>query len=248
MNDDTWLGKNSLRFWYYRYKDSSYYSLSIISLTIIVCIILIVQIIIPQVQSWFSIRDEVIATRERISVLRDNSNFMNNLDRSLLNSQIQIASSALPPEKKFDTILNAISDSALQSSVSLGDFSFHVGNISSSSGQIVDSSQKGLSGIEITLVVASNIDGAKKFLSKVKEKLPLSEVIQVEGGLQSTTITLRFFQKPYPKIVYHDTQPISPVTGANTQLLQRLSSWQVQAPSQSVSLPSGSSSDKVPLF
>ena len=248
MNDDVWIGKKNLRFWYYRYKDSPYFSFSIIGITIVVCLILIVQIIIPQLQTWFSIRDEVVATRERISVLRNNLAFMGSLDRTLLNTQLETATAALPPQKDFSAILNAIFESALQSGVSLGDFSFNVGNVSAAAaGKPGDASQKDLSSIEVTLVLSSNLDGAKRFLTKIKEKLPLSEVVKLEGNLQSTTVTIRFFQKPFAKIVYQDTQPLPPVSSVNQQLLQQLSGWKVST-QQNFALPSGTSAERIPLF
>lgn len=251
MNEDVVLGKNSLRFLYYRYKDSPYFSLSIISIIFVVCIILIFQIIIPQAQSWFSLRDEVIATQERIAVLRANQNFMNNLDRSLLNSQLQVATQALPHEKNFDSILDAISVSALNAGVSLGDFSFQIGNISSSSpsAQVVTGPEKnGLTMVEVTLTVASNIDGTKRFLKEVKEKLPLSEVVHVEGNPQATVVTLRFFQKNLSQISFKKSEPIIPVSDANRQLLQQLNTWQVSLPTETTNTPSGSTSGSVPLF
>lgn len=252
MNDDILLEKNSLRFLYYRYKDSPYFSLTIVGAIIVVCVILIIQIIIPQAQSWFSLRDEVLATRERIAVLRENQNFMNNLDRSLLESQLQVATQALPHEKNFDSILDAISVAALTAGVSLGDFSFQVGTISSASPSaqqaVPGADPNGLTNVDITLTVASNIDGTKRFLKEVKEKLPLSEVSHVEGSPQNTVVTLRFFQKALPQLSFDKAKPIVPVSDTNKQMLQQLSSWQGSSPTETTTAPIGSSSGAVPLF
>lgn len=248
MNDEVWIGKKNFRFWYYRYKDSPTFSFSIIGVTIVVCLILIVQVIIPQVQTWFSIRDEVIATTDRITVIRNNLAYMSNLDKTLLDKQLETATAAVPPQKDFSSILNAIFEAALQSGVSLGDFSFNVGNVSATAaGAPKDASQKDLSAIEVTLVLSSNLDGGKRFLTKIKEKLPLSEVVKLEGNLQATTVTIRFFQKPLAKIVYQDTQPLPPVSPQHQQLLQQLSSWRVNT-QQNFALPSGTSAERIPLF
>lgn len=248
MNDEILLGKNNWKFWYYRYKDSPYYSLTFIVLAILVCAVLIFQVIIPQLQSWFSIRDEVLATQERINIMRNNTNFMNNVDRSVLNNQMQIAFQALPQEKNFDAILTAISDSALRAGVSVGDYSFLVGEVASVSGQSADPTQHGYSSVEITLNLASGVDGTKRFLKEVREKLPLSEVVQVEGNQQISTVTLRFYQKPFPNISFNKAEPIVPVSDANRQLLQQLSSWQANPLPQDLVTPSGSASGAVPLF
>ena len=89
MNNDTWIGKKGFRYFYYKFRDSEYYGLAIIGVTLLVCAVLLFNIIIPEVTQWFSIRDEVIATREQIATLQQNINFINNLDKNALNSQLQ---------------------------------------------------------------------------------------------------------------------------------------------------------------
>src|SRR6266700_1937627 len=112
MKTQVWLGQKSVRFWYFRYKDSAYYHLSIIGVIALVSFFLIIKLILPQVQSWFSIRDEVIATNDKLTVLRNNINLVNNLDRNLLTSQVETSSTALPAQQDFAHILSALSHAA----------------------------------------------------------------------------------------------------------------------------------------
>src|SRR3989442_361008 len=134
MSRDVMLGQNNLRFLYYRYKDSQYVSLGLVVLVVSVCLMLFSRVVIPQFENWFSIRNEVVETNARIDAIKSNINFMQNLDKSQLNTQAQIASSALPTEKDFGAMLNALSDAAVHAGVSLEDFTFQVGNIASASG------------------------------------------------------------------------------------------------------------------
>ena len=120
MDKDVYWGKKSLRFWYLRYKDSPYYSLGWIIISFMTCFVLITYFVLPQLQSWFSIREEVIATRARITNINNNITYMSSLDRSVLNKQLEVAVTALPAEKNFDAILNAVSDASLEAGVSLG--------------------------------------------------------------------------------------------------------------------------------
>src|SRR5688572_15699003 len=99
MNKKVFFGQNDLRFLYYRYKDSVYYSLSIFIVTIFVCIMLLVNIIFPQAGKYFSIRNEVISQREKISIINENINFIASIDKAELDSQLRIASRALPPDQ-----------------------------------------------------------------------------------------------------------------------------------------------------
>ena len=115
MSSDTWVGKKGFRYWYYRFRDSEYYGLAIVGFTVLICAILIFRIIIPEVSQWFSIRDEVIATQQQIATLQQNINFINNLDKNTLDSQLQTVSHALPPDKNFSYELIALSNAAASS-------------------------------------------------------------------------------------------------------------------------------------
>ncbi len=243
MNDNL-IGQNNLRLLYYRYKDSAYFSLTIIAFVIVICIILFFQVIIPQVQSWFSIRDEVIATQARIDTINKNINFVNNIDKSALNEQVDIATRALPLDKNFGQIVGAISDASAKSGVSLDDFSFQVGNVASVSGQPT-SIQKDLSAVKLTVSIAGSVDSVNAFVREIREKLPLSEIINIDGDTHLTSITLQFYQKQFPHIVFKDDEPLVPLSNANIALLQKLSGWK---PTESQSQGSVASSSGVPLF
>jgi len=234
---------NSLFFYYNRFKDSPYYSLSLIVGVVSISLILIFQLIIPQLESWFSIRDEVIATSARISTINQNINFMNNVDKSRLNNELQVSTNALPTEKDLGAILGALSDSALLAGVSFDDFSFQLGTIASGSGQNDDKpSVKDLSTIKLTVVISGSVDGIGKFLKQINEKLPLSEIVSVDGDPEATSVTLQFYQKQFPNIKFQDDRPLTSLSDADVALLQKLSKWQTS----SLKAPAASSS--VPLF
>ncbi len=236
MNNEPWLGHNTVQFWYYRFKDSVYYTWFLVFVSLLVSFIIIFQVIIPQLTSWFSITNEVIALREKISVMNQNINFVNNVDPALLNNQLQTAQSALPAEKDFGGVVSALSDAAILSGVSLSDYTFSVGEVASESAKI--------SNVDVELVIEGTFDGTVRFLSEIEKKLPLAEIITAQGDNNSTTMKLKFYQKAYPKVVFHEDQPLQPLTDSQTALLRELSTWQRSAPA----VPTSSSSSAVPLF
>ena len=244
MNKKVFFGHNDLRFFYYRYKDSNYYSISIFTVTIVVCLILVLKIIIPQVETYFSIRREVVALRSKIKTINENINFMNNLDKSVLNSQLQTATRALPNDKDFAGIINAIADSAVRSGVSISDFGFRLNEPASNSSDAKKDFQ-GLSSIDVSVGIKGSTDGGKKFLSEISEKIPLVEIRGVKGNSSILTIGMHFYYKPIPKIAFKEDEPITSVADSEQALIRKLSSWQT-AP-QEISVPAGSSS-AVPLF
>ena len=243
-NESVTSKQSSLRVLYYRYKDSVYYQLFIIVSVFMICIILFSQLVIPQIQDWFSIRNEVLATRERIDIINQNINFMNNLDKQQVKNQVDIATKALPFEKDFGVILTALNNASLESGVSLEDFTFQVGNIASVSAQ-ENTIQKDLSFVDLTISVANNVDGVNRFLDAINKKLPLVEVTDVDGDALSTAITLRFFQKKFPNIIFKDDQPVVPLSDKQTATLREFGTWIVPEEETTVSTDSGTT---IPLF
>lgn len=224
MSKEIFLKSNDLRLLYYRYKDTPYYPFLIISLVFFVSTILFFQVVIPQIQNWFSISNEVTATQERIDVINQNINFMSNIDKTLVEEQLTLTTTALPFEKDFGGILNAITDASTKAGVGLDDYSFQLGNIASVSGQQSGLVQ-GQSFVKVTVEISGSMENASNFLKEITTKLPLSEIIEVNGELNNTTVTLQFYQKPFPQIVFRDDQLLLPLSPENEALLTDWESW-----------------------
>jgi len=79
--------------------------------------------------------------------------------------------------------------------------------------------------VNFTVSVSGSTDGIQNFIKTVGEKLPLSEVTDIEGDTRGTTVTLQFYQKQFPNIVFKDDQPLSPISSKNISLLQQLALW-----------------------
>ncbi len=242
MNKDS-----SLSVLYLRYKDTPYYSIGIIVLVFLVSIILFFQLVLPQISSWFSIRDEIIATRNRIDTINQNINFIDKMDKQELDNDVAITTSALPFEKGFGGMVNALTDASITSGVSLNDYSFEVGDVASVSGQ-VNNLAKDLSTVKLTVTVTGSPNGVIIFLNEINKRVPLSEVTDVDGDNFTTTITLQFYQKQFPKIVFKDDQPFTAISQKEATLLETFSSWIPASRSDTGTSQDSSSSPNVPLF
>ena len=247
MNNDTWIGKKGFRYWYYRFRDSEYYALAVIALTILGSIILVFAIIIPELTQWFSIRDEVIATRQKIATIQQNITFINNMDRNTLNSQLQTVSDALPPEKNFGFMINALTNAAATSGVSLNDYAFQVGSITAKSGQPTAALANGLSTIQITVTVNGDIKSIKRFITSLENNLPVSEVTNINGSGQNVSLTVQFYQKPFQSITFSPETPLAPLSADKVGLLQKISKWDNTNTNQTQTSQESSDS-AVPLF
>lgn len=247
MNKEIFFGRNSFRFLYYRYKDSAYYSISIIVVTIVICLLLIFNFILPQLEQWFSIRNEVIATRQRTEIINSNISYMNTVDRNQLTSQLQTMMLALPAEKNFGMILDSLNLSALRSGVSFQDYTFQVGKVSSQSAQLSSARIPGVSTVTVSVIVDGTVDEVRVFMREMAKTLPLSEILSVDGSSGAITVTYDFYQKNLPTSTLRDDQPIPRTAEVNATLINRLASWQV-ATSVDTGFPGGASSSAIPLF
>lgn len=249
MSKEVWIGKKGFRYWYYKFRDSELYSFTTVGVAIVICLALLIYWIIPELNNWFSIRNEVIATRQRIAVLQQNINFINTLNKNTLNQQLQVATGALPSEKDFGTILDAISYASVNSGVSLSDYSFQVGNIASSSGQVNVVGYNGLSSIQVTIVVNGGIDQIKHFIQSLENTLPLSEVTMIDGSGGNISLTIQFYQKPFPASNFSTETPLTPLSAGEVSLLQTLSQWKTTTGIQNAApQTSSSSASSIPLF
>lgn len=247
MKNDGWIGKRGFRYYYYRYRDSQYYSFGIIGAVIFVCTLLVVFVILPEINQLVSIQNEVASTQQNIQVLQNNLTFINTMDKGNLATQLQTVSQALPPEKNFGLILNSISNASITSGVTLTDYAFQVGNIKNVPNTPSDGSPQ--DAVTVTVVVSGNVDAVKKFIFAIENSLPIAEVTAIDGSGNSDAITIQFYQKPFPTIGFNPEDQLSPLTQNKLSLLQKLEKWSASGqPATSSDNSASASATDVPLF
>ncbi|HUQ85412.1 MAG TPA: hypothetical protein VM077_03755 [Candidatus Limnocylindrales bacterium] len=247
MNNKLFFGKNDLRYLYFRFKDSSLYSISIILATITICFMLIASIIIPLANNYFSLRSEVIAKREQIRVVNENIEFMKNLNKDELEDQLAIVTSAVPAQKDFGGIIDALSDSSAKSGASVNDYKFVIGEIASGSARKVGEKKTVSQTIDMTISLEGNTLKVRNFLKELSEKSPLVEVFEIDGSSEYTLVKLKFHYKPYPVITIKADEAIAAVSPKKREVIEKLSKWKSTPIFNVEDLPTSSSS-AVPLF
>jgi len=243
MKKEVWRGQNSVRFIYFRYKDSPYFSWLILSIIFLVCFILIFQVIIPHAQSLFFIREEAEETRQKIDIIGKNKVFMSALNKSVVEGNRKLAIRALPVDKDFGGIINAVVIAAVKSGVSIDDFSFNLGLVSSPSAETKNSRASDPT-TKLSLSLSGNINKLKSFITEISEKLPISEIESVEASNGGTYLSLSFHSKPYIAPRVSEDEPVRSLSAENSSLFNKLSQWdaasydtqETQAPSASVPL------------
>lgn len=157
---------------------------------------------------------------QRLQVLRNNLTLLSNINDISLDANIAIAIKALPKDKDFEAVLNSLSLAANKSGVTLGNFEFKVGDLST-----LSSSGSQLPNLSITIIVNSGARGSAAFLRNLSSSLPLSEIKKVDINGNYTTVDVVFYYKSLPSIVASKDSPIIPISSKQSDILNQLSSW-----------------------
>ena len=187
---------------------------------IFACILLFLFVIIPQFQNLLDTQQQVKAESNKLLVLKNNLNLLTNLNESQMDSQLQIVSSALPPNKDFAGILNGISTAAEKAGVFLGDYEFQVGDIAKSSLNI-----QSFPYLKLTLTINGGVNGVTRFMAELYKTVPLSEIVNVKVTSTTSEITALFYYRPFPPLGFNDSAPISPISQQGLSTIANLYSW-----------------------
>ena len=185
--------------------------------TIFSCFLIFLIFILPQANEFLSSQKTVNEEKEKLNNLRRNLTTLQNLSDGELDSQYELLSYALPPEKNFEAIINALSYSANVSGVILGDFDFTVGTITD-----IPSDIQKFPFLEIELNLAGGVETVETFLDTLSKTLPLSRVSKLSLSESGTTVKLAFFYKPYPQTRFSENTTINPVSSDGKTLIKEL--------------------------
>ena len=141
---------------------------------ILASILVIIYIIFPQIQQYFSSQSLVSVEQQKLNTLKNNYNLLVSLDDTQITSNLKTLSSALPAQKDFAGIIDAISYVSAKTGVSVGNFEFSLGNLSASNfaGTAYPSTK-----LEISLKGDSK--NIANFVSEIVKTMPIAEVTAV---------------------------------------------------------------------
>lgn len=225
---------NTLRVLYSRYKD-----FIVPFLAIAVVIGLFVKITVPSIHDLLKGYEEQKVTIQTLENMRNKLNFLKGMDDSNIDSQFRIVSRALPIDKDFTGVLNAISDASNKSGVVLGGFKFVVGSLS----KVEEMGEYPI--LNLSIALNGNVEAVDNFIGQLVKTLPLSEITKVSAEKDSSVVAIDFYYKPLKPSKDDDSLPISPISSKGLSLIDELSTFNIpQSPfiespiSDSVSTPS----------
>ena len=125
-------------------------------------ILLLIFFIFPEFNGYFQKREAVLMEQEKLNNLKESLSAISSIDDSILSQDLEIVSRALPPNKDFAAILNAISQAASVTGVSLGDFEFQIGDITKT-----NTTPASTPSIKISLNITADTLSTVAFLKKL---------------------------------------------------------------------------------
>lgn len=187
---------------------------------ILVCIGILFFIIVPQFKNYLSSKKELETENQKLEVLKNNYNFLLNLEDSKADTDFKTLSKALPPNKDFVGIMSAITIAASKTGVSVEDFNFSLGDLNKASD---DSSQ--YPSIKIDVNIGGNAKDIAKFIDELYKTAPASEVTSIKTTGNASSLITFFYYKPFPPQNVSNESPITPLSNENKSLIENVSSW-----------------------
>ncbi len=202
----------SLKFIYRRNK-----YLLVPGIVIMVSILVVLLVIIPQVQAFLAIQDEAKNAQRKLEGLKNDLNMLKALDEEILNTQLRTTTKALPVDKDFAGVLNAIFFAAQRTGVRIGRFSFQVGEISGS-----EENTGKLSSINLSVSLDSNISAINNFIQALQETVPLSSIDFIRTDNMISTVEIEFYYKIMTPPTSIENIALIPLTNEKMDLYEKI--------------------------
>jgi hypothetical protein len=214
MNEKINADLKSLKFIFDKNK---FYVLPIVIM--MVSIMLFFQFVIPQFRILLATKKEAKESSLKLEVLKGNLNVLTNINEEVLDSQLKVLNLALPLNKDFIGMLNSIYSTAQKTGISLGSFSFKVGNLSQSE------NGDNFPVIKLSAPTNASITAINSFVKIINKTVPLSEVYSVKVGDISSLVSLSFYYKPLGVSDYGQDVRISPISQKGLDLINKLNEF-----------------------
>lgn len=181
-----------------------------------VCLGIIGFVIIPQIFEIFKERGSVGELTNRISLLDKKAKELNNLDETVLQTQLETAISVMPTGRDVPQAMAVLQDLIAKSNLSLKSTSYS------------SVSKTGQNSFSLTISVLGSLESSRNFLNSLREAPRLFKVesitlrVQPESNAVSLDLPLTVFYQPAPSTILSVDQPVAKITASEEDLIARL--------------------------
>lgn len=202
------------------YSENKLYLLPLLG--IIVSIFLLLFFVLPQAFSFPSNKSQADVESVRLAKMQDSYDFLSKTDPKLVDANLVVAQRTLPDKKDFESVLNAISLAAGNSSTQIIDYTFKEGN------QV----QAKYSALLFKIELAGGVKEAISFINELYKAYPLSSVESLSNTANISAMEVNFYYRAFPPITADDRQMVGKMNGAQEETLKLISEWTNTPPGQ----------------
>jgi Tfp pilus assembly protein PilO len=187
---------------------------------ILISILIIIYIIFPQIQQFFNSQSLVGIEQQKLDTIKANYSLLTSLDDAQIAANLKILSLALPPQKDFAGIIDAIAYVSAKTGVSVGNFEFSLGDLSASNfaGTAYPSTK-------LNINLKGDAKNIANFANEIVKTMPIAEVTSINISQNVGTLGVLFYYKPFPPQNVNDQDPITLLSGNQESLIKQVSAW-----------------------
>jgi Tfp pilus assembly protein PilO len=186
---------------------------------IIASVILFFVILIPQVQGVLGAKETEAEEMKKLESLKESFNNLANMNETTISQDLASLNKVLPPTKDFAGIINSISSNAVKSGVSVGNFEFKVGDLSTKDENVPFPT------IQITLAVNGTANSTVDFIKNLYESSPVAEINSFKFSGDSTTMKIKFYYKASPAVSLDNSLPVVALSESERDILSTANQW-----------------------
>ena len=185
---------------------------------IIICSILFLLVIIPQLEGFFFLQNQLTLDKEKLRVLQENFTNITSLNDQDLESNFVLVTTVLPQEKDPVAILSSISHAASAANISLKDYSFEPGQLIEDTHALP---------VVVDLSTEGSLPAVQKFVQEITTGFPLASVVSVAvQSSNSASLRLMFYTKPVARTSFDKDNSVPLLTTKESDTLHMLKQWQ----------------------
>lgn len=224
---------------------------------LIVCVLGVLLGIVPLVRNTIDLNHENSSLTKEIELLNNKVTVLQSIDENAMRSDLLTLLSAVPSDKSLSTVLATLDGLTARTGLSSGDFSLiKVGSLSTESARpSADEKAVGSNILPFTVGLTGSMDQLRAFMATSVSVRRMFRVRTFEIGFEKSAsgssnmllanVGMDAFYSPLPPAIGSVSQPLTPLTSADSDLIAKLAGMQLLVP-QSSPLPPPSAGGEKP--
>jgi len=188
-------------------------------IVILSSVLLFIIFILPTLLSFSTKKGERDIEVAKLNQIRAAKEVLATANPETLDSELELASLALPAEKNFEIVLNAISTAASQSISQIDSYQFTDNRVNDLN------AENSIPSVAFTIDVIGDESQAAQFIAELYKTYPISDVKGVSYNEGVSTISVVFYYKPFTAVQAADAALAREKSSEESKAMNEISKW-----------------------